>query len=256
MRRVIGISVAIAVSSFMVTADAQERKSIFADPQNLQVLPKDISSGELSKTMRGFALGLGVRCQYCHVGEAGMPLSKFDFPADEKETKATARLMLQMMADINAKTSTVAAKMDRPATEVTCVTCHRGQSRPRLIEAILGEEIEAGGGEAAVKKYKALRKEFYGSHSYDFTERTVSRYADGLSGGNPDASLALHHMNQEFYPESAMVYVYLGDGYRAKGDFDKATGHLRKALEINPKLSFVERWLRAIDEEKKKAKPE
>ena len=34
------------------------------------MLPEDISAQELSATMRGFALGLGLRCSNCHVGEA------------------------------------------------------------------------------------------------------------------------------------------------------------------------------------------
>ena len=39
---------------------AQERVDIFADPENLKVLPEDISSDELSNTMPGFATVLGV----------------------------------------------------------------------------------------------------------------------------------------------------------------------------------------------------
>ena len=80
---------------------AQERVDIFADPENLKVLPEDISSSALSATMRGFAMGLGVRCETCHVGEPNTPLSTFDFPSDEKETKQKARLMLQMVNEIN-----------------------------------------------------------------------------------------------------------------------------------------------------------
>ncbi len=38
-------------------------------PANLQVLPKDIPRPELLATMRGFAGGLGVMCNYCHVME-------------------------------------------------------------------------------------------------------------------------------------------------------------------------------------------
>lgn len=44
------------------------KKDVFANPQNLKVLPKDISAKELGETMKGFATGLGVRCETCHVG--------------------------------------------------------------------------------------------------------------------------------------------------------------------------------------------
>ncbi len=37
--------------------------------ENLQVLPKEISKPELMENMKSFALGLGVRCHFCHVGE-------------------------------------------------------------------------------------------------------------------------------------------------------------------------------------------
>ncbi len=70
---------------------------------NLQVLPEDIAPRALINTMRGFALGLGVRCHFCHVGEEGTPLPEFDFAADEKPTKRKAREMLRMARAINAE---------------------------------------------------------------------------------------------------------------------------------------------------------
>jgi hypothetical protein len=73
---------AVLAITFLLPAllTAQEgKKDIYADPQNLKVLPEDISSEELSNTMKGFAMGLGVRCETCHVGEAGKPLDTFAF---------------------------------------------------------------------------------------------------------------------------------------------------------------------------------
>ncbi len=64
---------------------------------NLQVLPKDMKKQQLVDTMRGFATGLGVRCDHCHAGEPTPDLSKMDFASDAKEAKKTARLMLQMV---------------------------------------------------------------------------------------------------------------------------------------------------------------
>ncbi len=62
---------------------AQEKKDVFANPQNLKVLPKDISSRELGSTMKGISMGTGLRCEGCHVGEAGKPLTTFGFESDE-----------------------------------------------------------------------------------------------------------------------------------------------------------------------------
>jgi len=40
---------------------------------NLQVLPKDSPARVVVGTMKGFAMNLGVRCQFCHVGKEGLP---------------------------------------------------------------------------------------------------------------------------------------------------------------------------------------
>ena len=98
-------------------------------PKNLQVLPKDLTRRQVTDIMRGFARGLGVRCPYCHVGEEGADLSTFDFASDEKPTKATARVMLKMLAKVNDDLSMVGQKpMGEP--RVTCYTCHRGETKP------------------------------------------------------------------------------------------------------------------------------
>ena len=83
----------------IATLAQQKRVDVFADPENLKVLPEDISSEDLSATMRGFAMGLGVRCETCHVGEPNTPLHTFDFASDEKPMKQKARLMLEMVSE-------------------------------------------------------------------------------------------------------------------------------------------------------------
>ena len=101
------------------------------DPMNLQVLPKSISKGDLVGTMKSFTRALGVRCEFCHAGEAGAPLETFDFASDDKEEKGTARTMLRMVADINGK---YLANVGEPRAAgnpaVTCYTCHRGSRTP------------------------------------------------------------------------------------------------------------------------------
>lgn len=96
---------------------------------NLQVIPKDIAQRPLIDMMRGFVFALDVRCEHCHVGE-GNDLSKFDFAADTKPTKLTARRMLKMLAAINADVATVGEPSAQP--KVTCYSCHRGALRPAL----------------------------------------------------------------------------------------------------------------------------
>lgn len=103
------------------------------DPTNLQVLPRDISKPELIRTMRAFTRALGVRCEFCHLGE-GNDLSRFDFASDEKRQKRNARLMLRMVSDLNG-TYLAAVPEPRPAgtPAVTCYTCHRGETKPLTV---------------------------------------------------------------------------------------------------------------------------
>ena len=100
------------------------------DPTNLQVLPKDIPKPQLIQLMRGFTMGLGARCEFCHVGE-GNDLSKFDFATDAKREKVIARKMITMAREIN--TNLLAGFPEGRAETtpaVTCYTCHRGEKKP------------------------------------------------------------------------------------------------------------------------------
>ena len=67
---------------------------------NLKVLPKDISKDRLVDIMKSFTHSLGVRCNYCHEGGEGQPLSTYNFQTDKKTTKQTARIMMNMVKDI------------------------------------------------------------------------------------------------------------------------------------------------------------
>ena len=126
------ISVLASALALIVTVSASGRSA--AAPQipatftNLQVLPKDIARPDLVNGMRSFALGLGVRCEHCHVGE-GNDLSKFDFASDARAPKLVARKMMKMSAAINGE---MLKGVGEPATtpKVTCYTCHRGAKTP------------------------------------------------------------------------------------------------------------------------------
>ncbi|MBI4160971.1 MAG: c-type cytochrome [Acidobacteria bacterium] len=105
--------------------------------KNLQLFPKGIAQEELIANMKNFAVSLGVRCNFCHVGEEGAPLDTFDFASDEKEPKRVARIMIRMRDAINADHLTKAAHHHEGAARVDCVTCHRGQNHPPKPEEIL-----------------------------------------------------------------------------------------------------------------------
>src|SRR5207247_10663238 len=97
----------------------------------VKVIPKNTPVMNVVGIMRTSAGALGVRCQFCHVGQEGQPLGQFDFAKDEKRTKLTARQMMRMVEEINRRLDTLPEHEKMTShVEVTCNTCHRGVSRP------------------------------------------------------------------------------------------------------------------------------
>ena len=90
-------------------------------PRNLQILKPQ----EVGPAMRAFTGALGVQCVYCHVTEPTR-----DFASDEKQTKKTARVMLQMVGHVNEMLATGVGKPAADVTKVECSTCHRGKAIP------------------------------------------------------------------------------------------------------------------------------
>ena len=204
---------------------------------NLEFFDKDIPVRELIGHMRGFSIGLGVRCQYCHVGEEGQPLSEFDFTSDEKRTKRTARIMLQMVAMINDNHLPDIPDRAEPNTEVTCATCHRGLSRPRTLETVLAETLESDGFDATVERYRELRSEYFGSGSYDFGEFVLSSWAQGLArSGRTDEAIGILELNAEMFPESGTVRFMVGEVFRLVDDTVQAKIHYERAIELQPPI--------------------
>ena len=203
--------------------------------ENLQVLPEDIGPDELSATMRGFAMALGVRCEHCHDDTNGNRLSQIDFPADTKETKEIARLMLKMVHRINSE-DLAELDEDRPERlQVTCVTSHRGVALPRMLGDVLAEVNAEEGNEAAIAKYRELREQYYGGFSYDFGERSLMRLAERLlEQDKPDDAVAFLHLNLEMYPESWQTHVAFGQFYMQQEDNEQAIASLEKAYELSP----------------------
>ena len=93
----------ILASGLLATPPVQAQQWSPPVPTNLKVLPPDTAPRAVIGTMRGFAQGLGVRCQHCHVHKGDTPddLMTFDFANDEKREKQTARVMLRMVMAIN-----------------------------------------------------------------------------------------------------------------------------------------------------------
>lgn len=117
----------------MLTAASSEGGQKFPPDKfvNLKVIPSNATPDVVITAMKNFTLALGVRCQFCHVGEEGMPLDKFDFVSDTKPQKETARMMIRMAAEINGQLTKAMPDAPSKGYQVTCFTCHRGAQHPQ-----------------------------------------------------------------------------------------------------------------------------
>ncbi len=215
---------------------------------NLKVFPKNIPVRALIDTMRGFTFALGVRCEYCHVGEAGRPLTTFDFGSDDKRNKRTARVMLDMVKHINGMHLADVPERSRPPVVVTCETCHRGRTKPERLRDVLARQLADSGLEATVRLYGGLRERYYGAQAFDFREGTLNRFAgDLVRAGQTDNALAIARLNSEQFPASGQPLVAMSEAYLAKGDTANAVASLRAAAAKDTTLAGqIRRRLQAL----------
>lgn len=228
-------------------------------PENLQVLPKDLRRDSVVTIMRTFTGALGVQCAFCHSErEGGAPAAAapaggggaggggagpgggggpapipLNYALDNKEQKKAARLMLRMVDSINNVYLKMLPQHDN-AVSVTCMTCHRGVSKPMTIDMVLAQAINTFGVDTAIVRYRGLRTDI-AAGKYNFTEQPVTVAALRLSAaGQYDDAMRLLQMNLEFNPTSANVDNEIADVLIAKGDKDAGIARLRSILAKYP----------------------
>ena len=112
------LSGAIALSAFFAGAQSGAGPSAGKTSdqafKNIQIL-KGIPADQLVPSMQFISASLGVECEYCHVAGA--------FDKDDKKPKQTARKMMEMMFAINKGNF-------EGHREVTCYSCHHGETHP------------------------------------------------------------------------------------------------------------------------------
>lgn len=129
----LAVSLAFVCLSFTLVATAASpvQQGTFPPTRlvNLQILPKDARPAAVIDLMKQLTQALGVRCDHCHVGVDGQPLTTFDFVSDDKKAKTTARTMMRLVEQINGALDKTVPGED--GGRVTCVTCHNGRRTPR-----------------------------------------------------------------------------------------------------------------------------
>jgi hypothetical protein len=116
-----------AIASTAVAWPQQQDQPAEAVYKNI-VAMKGTKASDVIPAMQYFSAALNVQCTFCH--------EETDYAADTKDAKRAARSMIAMQNDINAKH--FAGNL-----EVTCATCHNGNSRPNAFSPAKGAEVRA-----------------------------------------------------------------------------------------------------------------
>ncbi len=218
------------------------------EPENLQILPKDISSRELRETMRNFSQSLGVQCEFCHVGRAGDP-SSFDYAADKKGHKKKARIMMKMTSAINETYLPELGGEPEERMHVTCMTCHRKLAEPVTLQDALAKKINEEGIDSALSRYERLKKQYYGSFAYDFSPGTLANLAERLGReGKAQEAFQILDLESKEHPDSHLTHMVRATLLMQAGNREAAGDSLQKALELAPRQfkGRIERQLQRL----------
>ena len=244
MRRLV---VALASMSLPAMVAAQPGKFPPDSLVNVKVFPKNTPVQDVLAAMRTFSTSLGVRCHFCHVGEEGMPLPRFDFVSDRKREKAVARQMMLMTQEVNRRLDTLPSRGTQGNLRVSCHTCHRGVSRPVPLATLIAEAATTAGADSASRAYRALRTQHYGRDAYDFGEQSLSTAALQLGRARKfDEALAVLKLNEEVFPTSSGLQVVRGNLQLLRGDTTAAEAAFREALRRDSTNNEARGRLRAI----------
>jgi hypothetical protein len=216
---------------------------------NVQVLPEEMTPIQVIGQMRNYTAALGVRCQYCHVGEEGRDLATFDFVSDRKRPKQVAREMIRMVQMINGRLDSLPGR-DSNGLQVSCNTCHRGVSRPVPLSNLLADVARQSGADSAMRAYRALRQRHDNSGAYDFREASLNIAAFSLATSMHFAeALALLDFNESMFPNSSGMSVFRGNILLRRGDTTAAANAFREAIRRDSTNGEARGRLRTIGRE-------
>ncbi|MCB0284111.1 MAG: c-type cytochrome [Calditrichaeota bacterium] len=238
------LQLSILLFLFIGSIQAQERWEWPEHPQNIKALPSNITAEQLRSAMHEFTEGLGVRCNYCHVGEEGKPFTEWDFAADDKENKKRAREMIRMLGDIDDHLAKIEPSGDKRVT-VQCYTCHHGRPRPMTLNEEIREAYRKNGLEPAIAHLSDLKEKYYGKGVYNFeSDQVLNEFGQSLlDSSKTDEALRVFNLNIEKFPKSSWAWSNLGQAYIKSGNNKEAQSALEKAIELDPRNRFAKRML-------------
>ena len=216
--------------------------------KNLTVLPKTTGGKDLQRIMFSYSNALGARCNFCHATEEGKTLTEADFASDDNPEKNVARTMIKMVDGINSQYLAGLRNQGGGTLEVSCITCHRGNSLPIPLEDKLKFTYDRSGIDSTIKEYHTLRDKYYGGFTYDFKEWPLQRLADEILQDSTKKSDAMQilRLNIEMNPSFAPSYTRLGGLYEDEGNTGAAIENYQQAVKLDPRNWMAKRRLEAL----------
>jgi hypothetical protein len=107
--------------------------------KNVRVLT-DVPVSQWDDTMWFMSTSLGVTCEHCHTGQT--------YESDDRKAKQTARSMIQMTRDLNARSF-------GGRVRVTCYTCHEGSLQPKAASVLWNKTPQEA---AAIRKEQQAKQ--------------------------------------------------------------------------------------------------
>ena len=158
-----------------------------------------------------------------------------DFAADDKPQKGMARMMIKMVKELNGKYFADMHDDAGKSISVACVTCHRGNTSPVMLEDKLKSTYDVAGIDSTIRTYRQLREKYYGGFTYNFKEGTLLRLADKIAEDSTKQkdALAIVKLNVELYPDFAFNYTHLGSYYEDAGNIPAAIENFQKAVDLD-----------------------
>jgi outer membrane lipoprotein-sorting protein len=182
------------------TASAKKAEEQFKNIQVLTGIPAD----QLVPGMQFITASLGVECQFCHVEGA--------FEKDDKKPKVTARKMMAMMFAINKDNF-------EGHREVTCYSCHRGNTIPVGTPLVMVDEpkmvmaeakiVEGTGPAAGPTADQLIEKYLQAVGGAAAIEKITSRVMKGsITFGDRNIPIDIYAK----YPDKRISFTHTPDG--------------------------------------------
>ena len=246
-RELVIIHVCLSIAVGIAVGAVSVRGQMPARPRNLQVLPKNLSTDSVETLMLGVADALGVTCGHCHPGGDNPTWDSTNFTGDVKATKSIAREMFRLVNRLNGELLPTALRRGQFTVPVTCMTCHRGATRPVMLEDTLATILDKQGVDSVIAAHRHIREQYRGRMTFDLGSSPLRSVAARLSvaGRSRDAVKVLEEDARMFPDEEDLAYE-LGTAYESAGEKQLAIRQYHKVLSISPDNQRAQRRLRAL----------